>query len=129
VVRVSVQQRVIDVDLDDDENVATISLELSIEDLFVERDGREELRLWQDGAGWSGYTREETDDGIAYFFVNAMHDEDPEEWPQRIRVGEQSVRDAVKDHIEDPKAGGRGRFIRQCPPPGDQTGTRGVAGP
>lgn len=51
-----------------------------------------------------------------------MHDEEREEWPQRIRVGEQSVRDGVKKHIEDPKAGGRGRFIRQCPPPGDQTG-------
>jgi hypothetical protein len=41
VVVVSVQQRVVDVDLDDDENDATVALELSIEDLFVEYNGQE----------------------------------------------------------------------------------------
>ena len=52
-----------------------------------------------------------------------MHGEEPEEWSERMRVGKQPVREAVKDHIEERKAEGRGRIPeprvdldpRRCP--------------
>ena len=60
----SVEQRELDVDVDLEENVATATVteEISIEDLFVD----DTLVLWEDGAGWSGFLLE---DG-AYYFVN-----------------------------------------------------------
>jgi hypothetical protein len=105
----SVEQRELDVDVDLEENVATATVteEISIGDLFV--DGQ--LRLWEDGAGWSGFLLE---DGT-YYFVNTRHDE--ERWIDRMRVGEQAVRDAIEEHIEDPKAGSAGEFVRGCSPP------------
>ncbi|MFB6229003.1 MAG: hypothetical protein ABEH88_10680 [Halobacteriales archaeon] len=50
----SVEQREFDVDVDSEENVATATVieEIAIENLLI--DGQ--LRLWEDGAGWNGYT-------------------------------------------------------------------------
>ncbi|MFB6103016.1 MAG: hypothetical protein ABEJ73_10670 [Haloplanus sp.] len=103
------------VDLDADDNtlraVVTKRHELEVDDLFV--DG--ELRLWEDAAGWSGYVREEIDDAVIYHRVNTRFDED--RWIDRVVVGEQAVREAVRQHIRDPLAGGAGTFRRGCSPP------------
>lgn len=98
----------LDVDLENNALEATVTLteEISIQDLFV--DG--ELRLWEDEAGWDGYLLE---DG-AYYAVNTRHDSD--DWTSKMRVGERAVRLAIQQHIEDPDAGGPGRFVRGCQP-------------
>jgi hypothetical protein len=104
----------VQVDLDDDGSaraVVTERRELEIDDLF--RDG--ELRLWEDEAGWSGYVREEIDDATVYYRVNTRFDED--RWIDRTIVGEQAVREAVRQHIRDPLAAGAGTFRRGCSPP------------
>lgn len=105
----------VSVDLDVDDNslraVVTERRELEIDDLF--RDG--ELRLWEDADGWSGYVREEIDDGTVYYRVNTFHDR--EGWVDRVICGEQAVREAVRQHIRDPLAGEAGRFRRGCSPP------------
>jgi hypothetical protein len=106
----------VDVDLNADENrlraVVVERRELEVDDLF--QDG--ELRLWEDGAGWKGYLREETDDGdVAYYRVNTRHDQ--ESWIDHMRVGEQAVREAVRQHIRDPLAAEAGVFRRRCSPP------------
>ena len=105
----------VQVDLDHDQNrcraVVVERRELEIDDLFV--DG--ELRLWEDGAGWSGYVREEIDDATVYYRVNTRFDE--EWWIDRTIVGEQAVRESVRQHIRDPLAGEAGRFRRGCSPP------------
>jgi len=85
--------------------------EIQVDDLFV--DG--ELRLWEDDAGWSGYVREEIGDAVVYHRVNTRFDED--RWIDRVVVGEQAVREAVRQHIRDPLAGGAGTFRRGCSPP------------
>lgn len=100
------------VDVDLDENAATVTVEVEVPTLF---DDNDELRLWEDSAGWSGYVREETDDGPEYYHVNTRHDED--DWIRKLRVGEQAVTDAVRKHISDEKAGGAGTFQRRCQPP------------
>jgi len=74
-----------------------------------------ELRLWEDPVGWNGYVREIVDGEPRYYSVNTRFDED--EWISKIRCGERAVRDAVEKHIEDPKAGRAGRFVRRCSPP------------
>jgi hypothetical protein len=109
VVCVSVEQRELDVDVDLEENVATATVteEISIEDLFVD----DELRLWEDDEGWSGYLIE---DG-QYYHVNTHYDED--DWISKMVVGETAVRDAIQERIEDPEIGGAGRFVRGCSPP------------
>ena len=103
------------VDLDDDGSaraVVTERRELEIDDLFV--DG--ELRLWEDEDGWSGYTREVIDDDVVVFHrVNTRFDED--RWIDHVVVGEEAVREAVRQHIRDPLAGEAGRFRRGCSPP------------
>jgi hypothetical protein len=103
----------LEVDLDENRVDATIveRRELTVDGLF--RDG--ELRLWEDERGWSGYLREETDDGVAYFHVNTSHREDS--WTDVIRVGERAVRVAIEEHIWDPDAGSPGSFERRCSPP------------
>ncbi|EMA68858.1 hypothetical protein C461_04487 [Halorubrum aidingense JCM 13560] len=108
------RQTDLEVDLDDNRAVATVveKRTLEIDDLFND-DG--ELRLWQDTAGWSGYVRETVDSESHYYSVNTRFDED--EWIEKIRCGEQAVRDAVETHIEDPEAGRSGRFVRRCSPP------------
>jgi hypothetical protein len=105
----------VQVDLDEDGScraVVTERRELEIDDLF---DGNGELRLWEDGAGWNGYVREEIeDDVVIYHHVNTRFDAD--RWIDRV-VGEQAVREAVRKHIRDPLAGGAGTFRRGCSPP------------
>jgi hypothetical protein len=105
----------VSVDLDVDDNsvraVVTERRELEIDDLF--RDGR--LVLWKDDAGWTGYTREEIDDAVVYHRVNTRFDED--RWIDRTIVGEQAVREAVRQHIRDPLAGEAGTSRRRCSPP------------
>ncbi|QGX95012.1 hypothetical protein EI982_09515 [Haloplanus rallus] len=102
------------VDLDADDNsvraVVTKRRELEIDDLFV--DG--ELRLWEDDLGWTGYVREEIDEVTLYYRVNNRHDD---RWSDHVVVGEQAVREAVRQHIRDPLAGEAGRFRRGCSPP------------
>jgi len=109
-------ERQIDVDLDADENAARAVVEerreLEIAELF---NANGELRLWQGGAGWSGYVREEVEGETAYFSVNTRFDED--EWISKIRCGEQAVHDAIRNHIEDRHAGGVGNFVKRCSPP------------
>lgn len=115
-VRVSVDKSLdVRVDLDADENsvraVVTERREIDVDDLF--RDGR--LVLWEDDAGWSGYVREEVDKAVVYYRVNTRFDED--RWIDRTIVGEQAVREAVRQHIRDPLAGGTGTFRLGCSPP------------
>lgn len=103
--------------LDVEGNGATVTItqrrELKIDDLF---DDNDELRLWEDTAGWSGYLREETEDGdTAFYHINTVHDED--DWLRKVRVGQQAVHNAVIQHIEDPHAGEPGRFVRGATPP------------
>ena len=106
-VRVSVDEPIdVHVDLDDDGSaraVVTERRELEIDDLF------------QDGEGWSGYTRTERDDVVIYHRVNTLHGE--QRWIDRMRVGESAVRDAIRQHIRDPLAGESGVFRRRCSPP------------
>lgn len=99
----------LDVDLDDNalEVRVTRTEEISIPDLFI--DG--ELRLWEDESGWSGYLLEDGE----FYAVNTRRDR--EDWTRKMRVGERAVRLAVEQHIEDPAAGGPGRFVRGCQPP------------
>jgi hypothetical protein len=103
------------VDLDADDNsiraVVTERREIEVDDLFV--DG--ELRLWEDDLGWTGYVREEIDDATVYYRVNRRSDED--RWIDRVICGRQAVREAVRQHIRDPLAGGAGTFRRGCSPP------------
>ncbi len=66
--------------------------------------------LWETDDGWEGYRME---DG-AYYYVNTTRDE--ADWLLKIRVGPQAVRDAIEGHIQDPDAGGIGRFERGCSP-------------
>jgi len=105
-------ERDIEVRADLDENAAIVTETREVSELFDENG---ELRLWEDDAGWNGYLREETDEETAYYHVNTRHDSD--DWMRRVRVGRQAVLDAVQKHIEDPKAGGTGRFVRRCSPP------------
>ncbi|WP_280585101.1 hypothetical protein [Halorubrum sp. Boch-26] len=111
----SVDRR-IDVDLDTDENVAIAVVEerreVEIDELFDEND---ELRLWQDDAGWSGYIRKIVDGETRYYSVNTRFDED--RWISKIRCGEKAVHDAIRKHIEDRHAGGVGNFVKRCSPP------------
>ncbi|ELZ41887.1 hypothetical protein [Halorubrum tebenquichense] len=104
----------LEVDLDDNRAVATVVEKRTIEigDLFNDAG---ELRLWEDSAGWSGYLREVVDGEPRYFSVNTRFDEDS--WIDKLRCGEQAVRDGVQKHIEDPKAGNAGTFVRRCSPP------------
>ncbi|RAW44051.1 hypothetical protein DQW50_16485 [Halorubrum sp. 48-1-W] len=104
----------LEVDLEDNRAVATVveRRTIEIDDLF---DDAGELRLWEDDAGWNGYVRELVDDEARYYAVNTRFDED--EWISKIRCGERAVREAVREHIEDPNAGSAGRFVRGCSPP------------
>lgn len=103
-------QRDVDVDLED--NSATVRVVTTVAEVFDE-DG--ELRLWEDSEGWSGYVREERDDGsVAYYRVNTVHSEDS--WLEKVRVGQQAVHDAIQRHIQDPDAGGAGNLVRRCTP-------------
>ncbi|QCC47430.1 hypothetical protein [Halobellus limi] len=106
----------VDADLDLDENrlraIVVERRELEVDDLF--QNG--ELRLWEDSEGWDGYVREEDENGdVAYYKVNTRHDGDS--WIKHMRVGEQAVHDAVRQHIRDPLAGEAGVFRRRCSPP------------
>jgi len=104
------------VNLDDNGSARAIVTErrvLEIDDLFDE-DG--ELRLWEDGDGWTGYTREVIDDDVVvYHRINTYHE--GERWIDRVICGPHAVREAVRQHIRDPLAGGAGTFRRGCSPP------------
>jgi hypothetical protein len=104
----------VQVDLEDDGSaraIVTERRELEIDDLFVD----DELRLWEDDDGWSGYAREAIDDVVVYYRINTRYDE--HRWIDRTIVGEQAVREAVRQHIRDPLAGEAGTFRRGCSPP------------
>jgi len=105
----------IEVDVELERNAASAVIVerqlVEIEAIFTD----DELRLWQDRAGWSGFVREASDDSIRYFAVNTRHDED--RWIEHSEVTEQDVRDAIRDHIEDEHAGGAGNFVKRCSPP------------
>ena len=105
----------IDVDVEIERNVASAIVTkrqlVEIDELFT--DG--ELRLWQDRAGWNGYVREVTADEVRFYEVNTRFDDDS--WISKVRCGEQAVHDAIRNHIEDRRAGGAGNFVRRCSPP------------
>lgn len=98
----------VDVVVDEDENLAhaTIRAEIDIEDLFDENG---ELRLWQGEGWWEGFVRKNGQ----YYYKNTKI----LSWISFVRVGERSVRESIKRHIENPAAGGVGRFVRGCSPP------------
>ena len=98
----------VDVEVDEDGNVAhaTVRDELDIEELFDEHG---ELRLWQGDDWWEGFVRKNGQ----FYYKNTKLDS----WISFIRVGERSVRESIKGHIENPAAGGAGRFVRGCSPP------------
>ena len=114
----STVERDVDVYLDEDGNAAVARVvertQVRLEDLF--QDG--ELRLWEDTAGWSGFLREETDDGdVVYYSVNRLEDGSSEEWIRKVRRGEKAVRDGIQKHIKDSEAGEAGQFVRRRSPP------------
>ena len=110
------RQTDLEIDHDDNRAVATVvekrKIEIEIGDLFNDNG---ELRLWEDPAGWSGYVREVVNGEARFYSVNTRFDED--EWISKLRCGERAVREAVRNHIEDPKAGSAGKFVRRCSPP------------
>lgn len=114
---VSTVERDVEIVLDDERNAGLARIverrEIRIGQLF--QDG--ELRLWEDSMGWSGFLREDSDDGPVYYSVNRLEDGPRAEWLRKTRCGEQAVRNGIKEHIADPEAGGVGNFIRRCSPP------------
>lgn len=110
-------ERDVDVYLDDEGNAAAATVvecrELRLDELF--QDG--ELRLWEDESGWSGFLREERGEDVVYYDVNRLEDAPEPEWLRKTRCGEDAVRNGIRAHIADPKAGGAGNFVRRCSPP------------
>ncbi|MFB6118615.1 hypothetical protein [Halosegnis sp.] len=109
-------ERDVDVVIDDVDNRAVATVverrEYELDELFQD----DELRLWEDDAGWNGFIREEQADGtVAYYSVNTRHDEDS--WVRKVRCGKEAVRNGIQKHIADPKAGEAGEFRRRCSPP------------
>ncbi len=101
----------VDVALDPDQNTAQITCvevrELPVRDLFRSN----ELRLWEDAAGWSGYLLEDDQ----FYKVNTHHDTDS--WLTKRPVDVETVAEAIADHVEDPDAGKPGEFVRGATPP------------
>jgi hypothetical protein len=101
----------ISVDVDPGENAAEIRFvevrEQPVRNLFQD----DELRLWEDEAGWSGYV---IDDGDLYE-VNTHHDADG--WIRKDHVDPETVAGAIAQHIRDPNAGEFGEFVRGATPP------------
>jgi len=109
------ERTITDVELagDDDAVAVRITQQFQIPQLF---NANGELRLWEDDAGWSGYLRREADGEPAYYEVNTRHDYAASEWIFKMRVNEGDVRDAIREHIRDPQAGGVGNFQRRSTP-------------
>lgn len=84
---------------------------VEVDDLFRDVDGVERLELWSDDAGWSGI---ELRDG-EFWRVNYSSRDD--EYISEKQVGREAVIERVRDHINDPDAGGRGTFRRGATPP------------
>lgn len=96
----------VDLDVDLDHNRAEASINLRIDELFVD----DELRLWESDAGWVGIRR--ADD--AYYYVDTTLDQDA--ICRDLRIGQQAVTSLIQTHIADPQAGGVGEFKRRCQP-------------
>lgn len=98
----------VDVDLGADEVTVQIVEEFRYAGLF---DDDDELRLWEDSAGWSGF---ELDDGQV-FQVNYNRLEDV--YADRRPVSPDDFAESIKDHVKEPCAGSVGRFVRRASPP------------
>jgi len=109
------RQTDLEVDLDDNRAVATVVEKRTIEvdDLF--NDTGEPAALGRPRRLERVRPRDRRRRAAVLLSVNTRFDED--EWISKIRCGERAVRDAVEKHIEDPKAGRAGRFVRRCSPP------------
>lgn len=117
----------IDVDVEEDtlEIERQTSESVRIDELFqpvngsTPVDGR--LQLWCDSAGWNGYERR----GSEFYRVNVLldtvvdgdHVTVESNYVVKEQVPPSDVAKAVRNHIEDPKAGGDGKFARGCSPP------------
>lgn len=103
----------ITVDLDDGEITVERTVTESVTSGGLFNDG--ELRLWEDSFGWNGFEREEIDGEITFYRVN--YAARTEEYATRREVSRGTVVAYIEEHIEDPEAGGAGRFRRRCSPP------------
>lgn len=96
-----------ELEVDVEENRASLSLTLDVELLFDENG---ELRLWEDEDGWSGYVLAAGE----IYHVNTWRDEDdPYRW---VRVGKRAVELAIEDHVSEQSAGGVGLFVAGVAP-------------
>lgn len=100
-----------DIDLDDEViEITTVETRTqTVADLFE----GDELVLWSDRFGWSGFEREDGE----FFECNYIRDGEHSRYLERDRVDAGRVVEKIERHIEDEHAGGVGRFQTRCSPP------------
>lgn len=110
-----------DIDLDaNSARITTVETHTqTVEDLFE----NDELVLWSDAFGWSGFEREDGEfyecnymNGQRATSQNGYRDTDGR-YLERERVSAERVVEKIERHIEDEHAGGAGRFVTRCSPP------------
>ena len=100
-------------DLDPDANSARITTvetrTQTVDELFED----DELVLWSDAFGWSGFERENGE----YYECNYIRDGEHSRYLERECVPAERVVEKIERHIENEHAGGAGRFVTRCSPP------------
>lgn len=85
-----------------------VERELPLDDIL--EDGR--VILWSDPSGWDGIEYDEEADQC--YYVNVARDAGVVE---REELSAEEVAERIQRHIENPHAGGPGRFVRGATPP------------